>query len=137
MQRELIFLYISIPVYIICIGAEIYFNHKYRKDSYRVTESLMSGWFSFAGILCDILVKVVALGVLGWANQHALFKPELLTNHPVAAWILVFFAQDFCFYWLHRTEHYSRFFWAIHSNHHSAEKYNFNVALIYYVLQPF
>lgn len=97
----------------------------------------MSGWFAIIGFLFDIVVKVLILGLFYWANKHALFKPDLLTTNPILAWTLVFFAQDFCFYWLHRTEHYSRFFWAVHSNHHSAEKYNFTVALRSSVFQPF
>jgi sterol desaturase/sphingolipid hydroxylase (fatty acid hydroxylase superfamily) len=137
MNRDLLLLYITIPVYIICILYEIYLNNKYRKNSYILSESLMSGWFSFAGIFCDILVKAFAIWIFSLANEHAIYTPLLLKEHPVAAWIIVFIAQDFCFYWLHRTEHYSRFFWAVHSNHHSAEKYNFTVALRSSVFQPF
>jgi sterol desaturase/sphingolipid hydroxylase (fatty acid hydroxylase superfamily) len=137
MNRDLVLLYITIPVYIACIAYEIYLSYRYRRQAYILAESLMSGWFSVAGIACDVVVKIFAIWLFSWANAHAVYKPELLIEHPLAAWIIVFFAQDFCFYWLHRTEHYSRFFWAVHSNHHSAEKYNFTVALRSSVLQPF
>ncbi|MEZ4804243.1 MAG: sterol desaturase family protein [Bacteroidia bacterium] len=73
---------------------------------------------------------------MDWCNAHALFVPDLLLHQPIFTWILVFLAQDFCFYWLHRTEHSDEFFWAVHSNHHSSEKYNFTVALRSSVLQP-
>jgi sterol desaturase/sphingolipid hydroxylase (fatty acid hydroxylase superfamily) len=89
-----------------------------------------------AGGALDFTLRVVTLGVLDWCNEHALYKPNLLEHAPILAWIVVFIAQDFCFYWLHRTEHYSRLFWAVHSNHHSSEKYNFTVALRSSVLQP-
>jgi sterol desaturase/sphingolipid hydroxylase (fatty acid hydroxylase superfamily) len=126
MTREFILLYISIPVYTACILYELYLNHIERKNN-----------FILAEFLCDLLIKFLILGLFFWANQHAIFTPQLLTTHPLMAWGLVFIAQDFCFYWLHRTEHYSRFFWAVHSNHHSAEKFNFTVALRSSVFQPF
>ena len=137
MSRDLIFLYISIPVYVLCIGYELYNNYKNRKNNYIIPESLISLWFAGAGILLDLLMKGVGIYALWWGNQHAIYKPNLLEYFPVGAWFVVFVAQDFCFYWMHRTEHYSRFFWAVHSNHHSAEKYNFTVALRSSVLQPF
>lgn len=137
MSRDLIFLYISIPVYVACISYELYVNYKNRRNNYIIPESLISLWFAGAGILLDLLMKGVGIYALWWGNQHAIYKPDLLTYYPIGAWLVVFIAQDFCFYWMHRTEHYSRFFWAVHSNHHSAEKYNFTVALRSSVLQPF
>ncbi len=137
MSREYILLYVSIAAYTVCILTELYISYKERKEAYILSESLISGWFAFAGFLCDLLIKGSILGLFYWANQYAIFKPELLNTNPLLVWIIVFFAQDFCFYWLHRTEHNSRFFWAVHSNHHSAEKYNFTVALRSSVFQPF
>ncbi|MCX6189690.1 MAG: sterol desaturase family protein [Bacteroidetes bacterium] len=137
MTKEFILLAISVPVYTVFISLELYLNFIGRKNRYLLSESLMSGWFALLGFLFDLAIKFLIVGIFYWANQHALFKPELLNTNPILAWIIVFFAQDFCFYWLHRTEHTSRFFWAAHSNHHSAEKYNFTVALRSSVFQPF
>ena len=136
-SREFILLYISIPVYSFCILYELYLNHIERRNIYDTSESFMSGWFAIAGFLCDLTVKSVMIGLFYLANKHAVFTPELLETNPLLAWLIVFIAQDFCFYWLHRTEHNSRFFWAIHSNHHSAEKFNYTVALRSSVFQPF
>lgn len=36
---------------------------------------------------------------------------------------------DFLYYWNHRFAHESRFLWAIHSIHHSSERYNLSTAL--------
>jgi sterol desaturase/sphingolipid hydroxylase (fatty acid hydroxylase superfamily) len=38
-------------------------------------------------------------------------------------------AWDFVYYWNHRFAHESRFLWAIHSIHHSSERYNLSTAL--------
>ena len=44
-------------------------------------------------------------------------------------WVLLFFADDFSYYWFHRISHESRFFWASHVVHHSSQHYNLSTAL--------
>lgn len=136
MSKEDILLLISIPVYIIFITSEVIIGIKNRKENYILKDSLISVWLGIAGAILDISLKFITFGVLDWCNQHAIYTPNLLTVYPVLAWFIVFIGQDFCFYWLHRAEHYSRVLWAVHSNHHSSEKYNFTVALRSSVLQP-
>ena len=136
MTKEEWLLAISIPVYLVFIVTEIVIGIKQRKELYDWKDSAISIWLGVAGALLDITIKIATFGVLDWCNRHAIYKPDLLTYYPVLAWFLVFIGQDFCFYWLHRSEHYSRILWAVHSNHHSSEKYNFTVALRSSVLQP-
>lgn len=137
MSKEDVLLLISIPIYILCITTEIIIGIKQRKENYILKDSLISLWMGVVGAILDISLKFLTFGVLDWCNQHAIYTPDLLTYFPVMAWFIVFIGQDFCFYWLHRAEHYSRVLWAVHSNHHSSEKYNFTVALRSSVLQPF
>ncbi len=136
MSREQWLLVITLPVYILFIISEIYIGRKKGLDNYHFKDSLISIWLGLVGAALDYTLRFVTLGVLDWCNAHAIVKPDLLTYYPVAAWVVVFLAQDFCFYWLHRSEHYSRVLWAVHSNHHSSEKYNFTVALRSSTLQP-
>jgi sterol desaturase/sphingolipid hydroxylase (fatty acid hydroxylase superfamily) len=136
MTRETWLFFISLPVYIISISYEIYLGKKKQLNNYHLKDSLINLWLAIAGASLDFALKVFTLGVLDWCNQHAIYQPNLLSHFPILAWLIVFIAQDFCFYWLHRTEHYSRLFWAVHSNHHSSQKYNFTVALRSSVLQP-
>ena len=42
---------------------------------------------------------------------------------------MLFFADDFSYYWFHRISHSSRWFWASHVVHHSSQKYNLGTAL--------
>jgi len=44
-------------------------------------------------------------------------------------WVLAFFADDFSYYWFHRTSHHVGWFWASHVVHHSSQKYNLAAAL--------
>lgn len=136
MSREQWLLVISLPVYIVFITSEIYIGRKRNINNYNFKDSLISIWLGIVGAVLDYAMKYVTLGVLDWCNAHAFTKPFLLEHYPIAAWLLVFIGQDFCFYWLHRSEHYSRMLWAVHSNHHSSEKYNFTVALRSSTLQP-
>jgi sterol desaturase/sphingolipid hydroxylase (fatty acid hydroxylase superfamily) len=44
------------------------------------------------------------------------------------SWVVLLFAEDFCFYWFHRLHHEVRFLWAAHVNHHSSRRYNLSTA---------
>ena len=69
---------------------------------------------------------------------------------PITWWsfILLLFADDFCYYWFHRISHECRLFWASHVVHHSSQKYNLSTALrqtwsggfytfIFWIILPF
>ena len=136
MGKESILLYISLPAYFIAIVTELYLYHRREYKGYNLPDTLISFWFALLGGILDLVMKGVCFAVLDWCNDHAVFTPNLLEHYPVLAWLLVFLGQDLAFYWLHRTEHRSRLFWAVHSNHHSSPHYNFTVALRSSVLQP-
>ena len=42
--------------------------------------------------------------------------------------MLLFFGQEFCYYWYHRASHRVRWFWAHHSVHHSPNELNLSAA---------
>ncbi|MCP3787130.1 sterol desaturase family protein [Micromonospora sp. A3M-1-15] len=44
-------------------------------------------------------------------------------------WVIVFFADDFAYYWFHRLHHEVRVLWASHVVHHSSVYYNLSTAL--------
>jgi len=66
---------------------------------------------------------IVALGQ--WLWQHRLF------DVPSTLWALAIciVAEDFCYYWFHRSAHRVRWFWASHVIHHSSQHYNLSTAL--------
>jgi alkylglycerol monooxygenase len=45
------------------------------------------------------------------------------------SWVILFFIDDFAYYWFHRVSHESRLFWNFHVVHHSSEYYNLSVAV--------
>jgi sterol desaturase/sphingolipid hydroxylase (fatty acid hydroxylase superfamily) len=80
-------------------------------------------------ILGQLLEKTVfgAIGIICLMPFHWLSPFEIPINGWT--WVLAFFAADFTYYWMHRTEHEHRILWANHSVHHSSEDYNLTVSM--------
>ncbi|QSP95236.1 sterol desaturase family protein [Marinobacter salinisoli] len=78
---------------------------------YQTTELLFAG--------------IIAFPVYALCYHYRLFDLEL--NALTA--ILTFIGVEFCFYWMHRTSHRVRWFWAAHIVHHSSERMNFSTAM--------
>ena len=74
------------------------------------------------------IAGVVKLGTVAiWSGLHALAPVKLPNAWWV--WVLLFFADDLCYYAFHRASHEVRLFWAAHVNHHSSQHYNLSTAL--------
>ncbi|MGB9340475.1 MAG: sterol desaturase family protein, partial [Polyangiales bacterium] len=76
-------------------------------------------------LLIEIALALLPFAGLAWLYQFRLF------DIPVVwwSWILLLFAEDFCYYWFHRLHHEVRTLWAAHVNHHSSTHYNLTTAL--------
>ena len=55
---------------------------------------------------------------------------------PILYWVILFFLEDFAFYWLHRIDHVTRLFWSVHVTHHSSSKFNLSTGFRSSVFQP-
>ncbi len=66
--------------------------------------------------------------VAAYAGLYELTPLRLSPDNPWT-WVLLFFADDFSYYWFHRISHESRVFWASHVVHHSSQHYNLSTAL--------
>jgi alkylglycerol monooxygenase len=56
------------------------------------------------------------------------FAPYKFPADAWWTWVLLFFVDDFVYYWFHRISHESRFLWNFHVVHHSSEHFNLSVA---------
>ncbi|MBU2668280.1 sterol desaturase family protein [Actinoplanes bogorensis] len=56
-------------------------------------------------------------------------SPLKLDPHDWWVWVLLFFADDFAYYWFHRLHHEVRVLWAGHVVHHSSQFFNLSTAL--------
>jgi sterol desaturase/sphingolipid hydroxylase (fatty acid hydroxylase superfamily) len=81
-------------------------------------------WRAYAASVADAVGRraIDALGLslaapaFAWAYEHRLTDIALTTPAAIA---VLFFGQEFFYYWYHRAAHRVRWFWATHSVHHS------------------
>jgi sterol desaturase/sphingolipid hydroxylase (fatty acid hydroxylase superfamily) len=130
--REALLIFISTPIYLIVIGAELLFSYLHEKHYYSTKGILANIYLSTLNFSLDVLIRGVCLMVL---NHFYQFRFTEIKNE-VAYWIVLVIAQDFMFYWLHRIDHYCRLFWAVHVTHHSSEEFNLTVGFRSSVFQP-
>lgn len=130
--REALLIAITTPIYAIVIGAEILFSYIHNKQYYKTKDTLANIYLSALNMGLDILVRGVCLLILNYFYQFKVFE----ISNVYAYWGLLFIAQDFMYYWLHRVDHYCRLFWAVHITHHSSEEFNLTVGFRSSVFQP-
>lgn len=132
MSREKLLFLFSAPIYLIVIGSEILLSNWKHKNLYTWKDILNNIYLMLLNSGIDILFRSIYVFILFFCYNHRLisFKQSILY------WGILIIAEDFVFYWLHRMEHYVRFFWAVHVTHHSSEQFNFTVGFRSSVLQP-
>jgi sterol desaturase/sphingolipid hydroxylase (fatty acid hydroxylase superfamily) len=133
--REELLIKLSIPVYALVIGIEIFFSYWHEKKYYSTKGILSNVYLSALNFTLDILIRGLCLAVLWYFHQFR-FTGIDKAAHPLIYWSALLIAQDFMFYWLHRVDHYCRFFWAVHVTHHSSEEFNLTVGFRSSVFQP-
>jgi sterol desaturase/sphingolipid hydroxylase (fatty acid hydroxylase superfamily) len=131
-------LYLAIPLFLALLGLEqalLYRAQRAGRDvrGARREDTLASLAMGVGNVLISGSVKVFLLAAYLWLYEHRLFE---LGAGP-AVWVLLFFAEDFTYYWWHRASHEVRFLWAAHVNHHSSEYYNYSTALRQSYTTPF
>lgn len=113
-----------LPLILVCSFIESIFLHFQSKFDWSAMFVSLSDLF---GRLClqYFLPLTIATPVLNWAENHKLI------NIALDGWVtllVLFIAQDFCYYWMHRTTHRVRWFWCNHAVHHSATELNLSAA---------
>ena len=77
--------------------------------------------------IVEFLPKLLAF--MAFFYLHEISPLRDVVEHQWWAWLFLFFADDFSYYWFHRSNHEVRLFWAGHVPHHSSEYMNFGTAL--------
>ena len=133
--REELLVLISIPIYTIVIGIEILYSYFKHKGFYSTKGILSNLYLTSLNLFLDVLVRGICLAVL-WYFYQFKFTAIDKSIHPILYWSVLLLAEDFMFYWMHRIDHYCRFFWAVHVTHHSSEEFNLTVGFRSSVFQP-
>ena len=123
-------LYYAIPFFVLLLAVEA-LSFRFGRDE----EDELGYDFQDARTSITLGLGNVAINV-GWkfvvvALYVAIYELTPLRLDPGDwwVWVLLFFADDFSYYWFHRVSHESRFFWASHVVHHSSRFYNLSTAL--------
>ena len=118
-------IHFAIPGFVLLLVAEAIFSALDQRALYDARDTAASLAMGIGNVTVNLLVKGVELAAMMLVFQAALFEIEATWW----TWILLFFAEDFTYYWFHRTSHESRYFWASHVVHHSSTRYNLSTAL--------
>lgn len=130
--HEQLVILISTPLYVAVILGEIILSHYRRSNSYTLRDTLTNLYLMLLNSGVDIAFRLVYLVIFHWFWVHRLY--EFTT--PIWYWFWLVVGMDFLYYWLHRVDHFNRFFWAVHVTHHSSEQYNLTVGFRSSVFQP-
>ena len=116
---------VFVPIFILAMMLEMFAIRSGARGAYDWRDTGTSLTMGVGNIMAAIVFggTIVALGQ--WLWQHRLF------DVPSTLWALAIciVAEDFCYYWFHRSAHRVRWFWASHVIHHSSQHYNLSTAL--------
>ena len=118
---------IALPIFVLAIVVEVLISKAKQLDLYRGKDFLVSMAMLIISAVIDFLPKAIAF--LVFFQLHELSPLKDVVGRQWWAWVLLFFLDDFVYYWFHRANHEVRFFWAGHVPHHSSVKLNFGTAL--------
>ncbi|GAB3919620.1 sterol desaturase family protein [Larkinella terrae] len=116
----------AIPAFVILLLTEVIVTAIQQKDYYETKDTLSSLAMGIGNVIIGLVGKLLVLGAYSLVYEYRFFTIDLTQWW---AWVLLFFADDFSYYWFHRISHSSRYFWASHVVHHSSQKYNLGTAL--------
>ena len=131
--RELFLIYTTTPFYAIIIGIEMLYSHLHHRHLYSTKGTLANVYLTALNMGLDFLMRTACLFVLNYFFQFRLIDSY---SSVFVYWALLFIGEDLMYYWLHRVDHYCRFFWAVHVTHHSSEEFNLTVGFRSSVFQP-
>lgn len=116
--------YIFLVIYISAVTIEIFYNLRNKLNLYNIKDCLINIFFGLSTVISRTLTKGVWIAIWTFLYQYSAIKlPETVTTY-----FILFFMNEFVYYWFHRLSHEKRLLWAIHVNHHSSEFFNFTTA---------
>ena len=130
-REDLLFL-ISTPLYLVIILLEVFISNWKDTSVYTWRNTFENIYLTILNGSLDLAFRMVYVFILATCYQHKIMQ----INNVVFYWAVLVLAEDFVFYWLHRMEHFVRFFWAVHVTHHSTAEFNFTVGFRSSVFQP-
>ena len=117
---------LAIPIFALLIGLEAWYSSRKRADAYSARDAWTNIFVGFMSVAFGAAIGLLVGGIYLAVYELAPYK------FPADAWwswVILFFIDDFAYYWFHRVSHESRLFWNFHVVHHSSQHYNLSVAV--------
>lgn len=118
-------IHLAIPAFIALMVVEACAGAWVARQTYAARDTAASLAMGVGNVLIALATKGLKLGLFFWLYDRRLLD----AGTGAAAWVGLFFADDFVYYWYHRKSHEVRLLWAAHVNHHSSRRYNLSTAL--------
>ena len=93
--------------------------------SYELPDTAASITMGLGMLAVGLITKPIVFLLYSFLNRFVVFH----LGYAWWVWGLAFVADEFSYYWFHRTSHECRLFWASHVVHHSSQRYNLGTAL--------
>jgi sterol desaturase/sphingolipid hydroxylase (fatty acid hydroxylase superfamily) len=116
---------LAVPAFVLLVTLEAIADAVMRRDLYEIKDTAASLTMGVGNLLVNLLAKALQFFIFTVLHRFAIFH----IGYQWWAWALIFFADDFTYYWFHRVSHECRLFWASHVVHHSSQRYNLSTAL--------
>lgn len=124
----------SIPAFVALVILEALWARKHPEvKGYELRDTATSLSLGLANVGINAVTKLVSIPLFAWLYEHRVLD---LATLGVWSWVILFVAEDLCYYWFHRSHHEVRLLWAAHVNHHSSQHYNLSTALRQPLLTP-
>ena len=118
---------LALPLFIGAIVLEAWWSRRNGLAWYRTADTAASLSMGVFALIVEIVPRLLALLVM--IRLHELSPLRDVVQRQWWAWLLLFFLDDFSYYWFHRANHEVRILWAGHVNHHSSRYLNYATAL--------
>jgi sterol desaturase/sphingolipid hydroxylase (fatty acid hydroxylase superfamily) len=126
----------SIPAFVILVLVEIaWARTRPQVVGYETKDTLASLSMGLLNVIVNGGTKFLTIPFFALLYEYRFV--DIVEAIGPWSWLVLFFAEDFCYYWFHRLHHEVRLLWAAHVNHHSSQHYNLSTALRQPLLTPF
>lgn len=114
------------PIFLFTMCAEAWYSHERNLQLYDKRDTITSISLGAFTVFFEFVFKLTAL--LTFEILHEISPLRDVVERQWWVFVLLFFADDFTYYWFHRMNHEVRLFWAGHVNHHSSVHLNYATA---------
>ena len=121
-----------ISLLIILTLVEMWLSYREDRKYYERRDTLTNIYLTCIAFIINIAAKFSTFFILDFTWKHRFFEIKNVWLY----WITLVVIQDFLYWVLHYTGHYSRVFWAMHVTHHSSEHFNLTTGFRSTVFEP-